>query len=165
MLSRQQIKASQIQQEADRAHQNYQRSVERRYQVYSDFLIRSRSFRNALKAYYLPSDHRPSIETIDDLLRSAQDAAALVFLMVESEDAYNGCILVLRALGGAQAVVHDLKSPKDNPWRRLNLDLGRATRTFQNAARRELGVTGPARSWESKGKIEQQEDGRDGVDE
>jgi hypothetical protein len=148
-LSRQQIKASRAQQMADRAHENYQRSVDRRFQAYSDLLIRSRSFRNALKAYYLPSDHRPSIEALDNLLHSAQDAAALVFLMVEKEDTYHGCILVLRALGAAQAVVHGLKQHKENPWRELNLDLGRATRTFQNAARDELEVAGPARPWAS----------------
>ena len=163
VLSRQQIKASQIQQEADRANQSYQRNVERRFQVYSDYLIRSRSFRNALQAYYLRSDHKPSIEAIDEILHSAQDAAALVFLVVESEDAYKACVDVLRALGEAQAAVHDLKPSKDNPWRKLNVNLGRSTRNFQVAARRELGVTGPTRPWGSKANVEQEEAEPDGL--
>ena len=165
VLSRQQIKASRIQREADRAHENYQRSVDRRFQVYSDFLIRSRSFRNALKAYYLPSDHRPSIEAIDDILRSAQDAAALVFLMVESDDTYYGCVLILRALGAAQAVVQGLRQHEENPWRKLNLDLGRALRKFQTAARNELEVKGPTRPWVvPKDNLGQQATEQDGVD-
>jgi hypothetical protein len=163
VLSRQQIKASQARQEADRANQNYQHNIERRFQVYSDFLIRSRSLRNALKAYYLPSDQTPSMETIDDLFRSAQDTAALVFLVVESEEVYKACVGVLRALGGAQAVVHGLKKPAD-PWRNLNLDLGRAIRTFQVGARHELEVSGPSRPWVSKDNVEQQATAADDSD-
>jgi hypothetical protein len=153
VLSRQQIKASRAQQEADRASENYQRNVERRFQVYSDFLIRSRSLRNALEAYYLPSDQTPSMDTINDLLRSAQDTAALVFLVTESEEVYKACRDVLRALSSAQAVVHSLKKPAD-PWRKLNLDLGRTIRTFQVGARHELGVSGPSHPWGGKDNVE-----------
>jgi hypothetical protein len=151
-LSRQQIKASQIQQESDRRQQTEQRSFERRFQVYSDFLIRARSVRNALKSYYLPSNHKPSIETIDELLHAAQDAAALVFLTLETEDTDNACVRVLRALSNAQIIIHDLNPKADNPWENLSSNLGEATRTFQNAARRELGVAGPSRPWISNVK-------------
>jgi hypothetical protein len=110
-----------------------------------------------LKAYYLPSAHKPSLEAIDDLLHAAQDSAALVFLVLESEDTYNSCVLALNALDAAQNVVHSLKSAKDDPWLVLNIDLGRATRTFQNAARRELGIIGPAKDWQNGESIERQE--------
>jgi hypothetical protein len=145
VLSRQQIKAGRERQEADRANEKYQRNIERRFQVYSDYLIRSRSLRNALKAYYL-SEAAPSLDTIDEFLRSAQDTAALVFLVVETDEVYKACIDVLRALGDAQAIVHGVKSPAD-PWRNLNLDLGRSIRSFQVAARHELEVSGPSHPW------------------
>ena len=163
VLSRQQIKASEAQQEAERADQKSQRNVERRFQIYSDFLIRSRSLRNALKAYYLPSDQTPSMETIDELFRTAQDTAVLVFLVVESEEVYKACVDVLRALGGAQATVHGLKKPAD-PWRKLNLDLGRAIRTFQVGAKNELGISGPSRPWVSNDDVEPQASAATGPD-
>jgi hypothetical protein len=101
-----------------------------------------------MQAYYLPSDHKPSIDEINGLVHSANDASALVFLLVESESTYEGCREVLRALHKAQAIVHRIESSAtDDPWTELDQELGRATREFQNAARSELRVSGPAKPW------------------
>jgi hypothetical protein len=151
VLSRQQIKAARSQREAELAQEQLQRSRDRRFDAYSEFLVRARSFRNGLKAYYLPTDHRPTIDDVDTLLHAAQDASTLVFLVVESEEAFKACIGVVRALGNAQALVHGVKSSASNePWRELNQVLGHATRDFQNAVRKELEVSGPAIPWDSK---------------
>ena len=86
---------------------------------------------------------------MDTLLHAAQDASTLVFLVVESEEAYKACIAVVRALGNAQAMIHGVKSSvTSEPWQELNQVLGHATRDFQNAVRKELGVSGPAIPWD-----------------
>jgi hypothetical protein len=101
-----------------------------------------------LQAYYLHADNRPAIGDIDALLLAATDASSLVFLVVESEGTYTGCIAILKALWTAQTAIHHLTQvDADDPWTEINSDLGRATRDFQNAARDELGVIGPAEPW------------------
>ena len=39
-------------------------------------------------------------------------------------------------------------SVADNPWAELNRLFGRSTRSFQNAVRTELGVSGPTKPWD-----------------
>jgi hypothetical protein len=85
---------------------------------------------------------------MDVLLRSANDASALVFLVVESDDTYDACRAVLGALGKAQGIASGIDpSSSEDPWLELKEDMGRAMRDFQIAARKELGLTGVIRPW------------------
>ena len=103
-----------------------------------------------MESYYVNPRHKPSRKEIDALLHAANDASALVFLVVESNGTYQGCRTVLRALWRARAVIHSIEpSEAGNPWLELNVLLGRATREFQNAARSELGVSGPVEEWDT----------------
>ena len=147
-LSRQQAKEARLQRQEDDARERLRRSTDRRFQAYADFLTRARSFRNAVEAYYLHPRYKPALTEIDALLQSANDASALVFLVVESDDTYQGCRNVLRALGRGRAVIHGIEPATGDPWLELGPLLGRATREFQNSARTELGVSGPAEPWE-----------------
>jgi hypothetical protein len=149
VLSRQQLNDARLQRrEAEIAAQR-RRSEDRRFQAYSEFLTCTRSYRNGVEAYYLHSDNRPSINDLDALLQAANDASALVFLVVESEETYQGCRAVLQALWKARTIIHGIE-PKslDDPWIELNKEFGRTMRQFQNAARDELGVGGPTHPWD-----------------
>jgi hypothetical protein len=148
-LSQQQVKEARQQRQEDDLREVRRRSTDRRFQAYADFLTRTRSFRNAAEAYYLQPGHRPSLAEMDSLLQSANDASALVFLVVESDATYAGCRHALRALAQARAIIHDAEpTVSAEPWVDLNALLGRATREFQNSARTELGVSGPATPWD-----------------
>jgi hypothetical protein len=149
-VNRQQARYTRLQREEEHLREQRGQSVDRRFQAYSEFLIRARSFRNAAEAYYVHPHHKPPLAEMDSLLHSANDASALVFLVVESDGAYEGCRSVLRALWRARTLIHDLDpSADEDPWGELNMLLGRTTREFQNAARSELGVSGPAEPWDS----------------
>jgi hypothetical protein len=83
---------------------------------------------------------------------------ALVFLVVESEQTYEGCRGVLRALQQARKIIHGTAPGTDaSPWPELNLLLGQATREFQNSVRNELGVSGPIAVWHSPRHAEQEQ--------
>ena len=156
LLSRQQIREARRQRQEEDARELRRRSADRRFQAYADFLVRTRSFRNAAETFYLEPRRNPALKEIDALLQSANDASALVFLVVEDEATYAGCRHVLRALSRAQAVMHRIEPPgseePQDPWDELNVMLGRATREFQIAARNELGVTGPAEPWDDEAR-------------
>jgi hypothetical protein len=132
----------------EESRERHRRSEERRFQAYAEFLIRERSYRNAVEAYYLHPDNRPSINDLDVLLHAAQDASTLVFLVVESKDTRKGCLSVMRTLSRARDITHRIASGSaDDPWPELELEFGRATREFQNAVRNELEVSGPTIEW------------------
>jgi hypothetical protein len=150
IVSRQQIKSTWKQREADAAQERNRRIEDRRFTAYAEFMNRARSFRNELEAHYLHSDNTPTVKELDVLLQRARDSSTLVFLLVGSKELDAGCLAVMRALEVAQAVLHGIKSTStDDPWDELNELLGSATRSFQNAVRTELEVTGPARPWVS----------------
>jgi hypothetical protein len=152
LLSWQQVREARRQRQEDDLREHRRRSADRRFQAYADFLTRTRAFRNAVEAYYLQTRHRPSRTELDTLLQSAKDASALVFLVVESDATYECCRATVRALSSARSVIHGTGQPVKHPgeeWPYLNTLLGRATREFQNSARAELGVTGPAAPWDS----------------
>jgi hypothetical protein len=67
VLSRQQIMDARLQRQEADTREALRRSADRRFQAYADFLTRSRSFRNAVEAYYLQPRHKPSLATIDAL--------------------------------------------------------------------------------------------------
>ena len=149
VLSRQQIREARRQRQEEDARDRRRRSADRRFEAYADFLTRARSFRNAAHVYYRQSRHQRSLKEIDSLLQSANDASALVFLVVEDTATYEGCRSVLRALFRTRDVMHGIEpAESEDPWEELNIVLGRATRDFQNAARNELDVTGPAEPWD-----------------
>jgi hypothetical protein len=149
LLSWQQIRETRRQRQEEDAREHRRRSVDRRFQAYADFLTRARSFRNAVETYYLRPGHRPSFAEMDSLLQSANDASALVFLVVESDATYEGCRSALRALQQARTAVHGTdRATSEDPWTELNVLLGRATREFQNSARIELEVSGPTAPWD-----------------
>jgi hypothetical protein len=149
VVNRQQLRSAWLQREEDAAREQRIRSEDRRFAAYSEFITRARSCRNALGAYYRHSDNRPSIKELDTLLQAAQDASSLVFLVVGSTEAYEACREVVRALDAAEGTLHARSSSANDPWMELNPMLGESTRTFQNAVRAELGVTGPAEPWNS----------------
>lgn len=150
LLARQQAREARLQRQEDDARERLRQSVDRRFQAYADFLTRARSFRNAVEAYYVHPRRKPQLTAIDALLQSANDASALVFLVVESDGTYQGCRNVLRALSHARTVIHEIGSASEDPWSELDTLLGRATREFQNSARAELGVSGPVEPWEAR---------------
>jgi hypothetical protein len=132
--------------------------MDRRFAAYADFLTRARSFRNAVESYYLQPGHGPSLAEVDALVQSANDASALVFLVMESEQTYEGCREVLRALKRARGVIHETEpGAAADPWPHLNLLLGRTTREFQNSVRNELGVSGPIAAWHVPSPVEQEQ--------
>jgi hypothetical protein len=151
VLSRQQEREARRQREEDDAREHRRRSTDRRFAAYADFLTRARSFRNAVEAYYSQPGYGPSLAEVDSLLQAANDASALVFLVMESEQTYEGCRVVLRALSSARGVIHaTAPGAGADPWPDLNLLLGRTTREFQNSARDELGVSGPITAWQGR---------------
>ncbi|HUN33448.1 MAG TPA: hypothetical protein VMU95_15675 [Trebonia sp.] len=151
LLGWQQAREARRQRQEDDVRVRRHRSADRRFEAYADFLTRTRSFRNAVESHYQPHGHQPSLEELDSLLQAANDASALVFLVVESEATYEGCRSVLRALGRARTLIHDRKSaPSGQTWAELNVLLGQAAREFQNSARTELEVSGPAAQWDDR---------------
>jgi hypothetical protein len=148
LVSRQQAREARLQRAEEDMREQRRRSEERRFQSYSEFLTRTRSFRNALEAYYANPRPKLTLADLDALLQSANDAMAPVFLVVESEEAHLGCRHVAQALARSRAILHAPAGTHKEPWAELNQLLGRATREFQNAARSELGVRGPARPWD-----------------
>jgi hypothetical protein len=158
LLSWQQVGEARRQRQEDDAREHRRRSMDRRFAAYADFLTRARSFRNAAEAYYLQPGHGPSLAEVDSLLQSANDASALVFLVVESEQTYAGCRDVARALWRARELIHGTgPGAAASPWPDLNALLGRTTREFQNSARIELGVSGPIAAWHGPALAEREE--------
>jgi hypothetical protein len=84
-----------------------------------------------------------TLDALDDLMRDADDASALVFLVVETDEMYDACRGVLSAIDDALNRVQNIDSgPTEDLWRDLRDILGSALRNFQIAAREELGVVG-----------------------
>jgi hypothetical protein len=150
LVGGQQAREARRQRQEDDVREQRTRSADRRFQAYADFLTRARSFRNAIATYYLQPGHGPSLAEVDSLWQSANDASALVFLVVESDATFEGCRSAVRALQQAREVIHGAEPTVSvEPWAELNALLGRATREFQNSARTELGVSGPTTPWDS----------------
>jgi hypothetical protein len=149
MLSRQQMKDARAQRAEEAARERDKRSEDRRIQAYSDFLTRVRSFRNALMNYCYRPRGKLTLDILDDLMREAADAAALVFLVVETPEVYNACRVVLRALGNTLNMVQDIDpSPTKDLRQELTEIIGPALRGFQISAREELGfVDGVVQPW------------------
>jgi hypothetical protein len=148
-LSRQQMKDARAQRAEEAARERDKRSEDRRIQAYSDFLTRARSFRNALMNYCYRPQGKLTLDILDDLMREAADASALVFLVVETPEVYNACRVVLRAIRNALNTVQNIDSgPTKELQQELRGIVGPALRDFQISAREELGfVHGVVQPW------------------
>ena len=139
-LSRQQMKDARAQRAEEAARERDKRSEDRRIQAYSDFLTRARSFRNALITYCNRPQGKVTLDILDDLMREAGDASALVFLVVETPEVYDACRIVLRALGNTLSTVQGAASgPTKDLGQEVRKIIGPALRSFQISAREELG--------------------------
>lgn len=142
-LNRQQMRDAQAQRAEEAARQEHRTSVDRRLQAYADFLTRARSYRNVVRDFCLPTDHKPALAEVDNSMRSANDSSALAFLLVEDKGTYDASRALLVALGLAKEAVHQMDAASaDDPWPGMRDTMGRALRNFQIAARKELGVGG-----------------------
>jgi hypothetical protein len=147
-VSRQQIREARKQRADQALEERYRRSVERRFKAYSEFINCHRSVQHAVNSYYSQVPGSPSVSDITALLQSANNASAMVFLVAETERTNKACIGVLHVLRETQRVVGgEALSSTDSPRSKLNIQMGRAMREFENAARTELGVGGPEWTW------------------
>jgi hypothetical protein len=151
LVSHQQLRNARLQRQEEAKREQRIRSEDRRFQAYSEFLTRARSYRNGVQSYYInSSSSQLSIDELNVLHRAADDASTLVFLVVESDATYDACVELLRALWRAQTTIHNIEpTTTADPWRELGVSIGRAARGFQVAARTELEVHGPTRPWDS----------------
>ena len=147
-VSRQQIREARALRAYEASQERYRHSVDRRFKAFSEFIIQQRAARGALLFYYSELDGKPSLTDINKAIRSARDSAAMTFLVLETERTYKACRSVLSALEYAQSVVNEnIGRPSANPGDEISVELGRAMREFQNAARAELEVNGPEWPW------------------
>ena len=157
-VSRQQIREAHALRADEASQERYRRSVDRRFEAFSEFIIQHRAARGALLFYYSQLEGKPSLSDISKIIRSARDSAAMTFLVLETERTYKACRGVLLALEQAQNAVYETAGdPSANPSREIQLVLGRAMREFQNAARAELEVGGPEWPWEETQSTEPSE--------
>lgn len=146
-LNRQQMKDARKQRAEEAALTNYQRSVDRRFDAFASFHTCARTYRNAINPYRKHSGPALDHSEIDSIARSADAAASLVFLVVESGSTYSACRSVVLAIGNTQNTLHNGSSPlPDSKWRELNDALTVSLRHFQISAREELQVHGVDRS-------------------
>lgn len=141
-LSRQQIRAAREQRAEESVREDRRRSIDRRLDTYSDFLIHVRTFRNAVRSYYQNNGKESVASEVDKLLRSANDASAAVFLLAGTVKTRDACAATLRAMGETQRTIHSTgkNARQENPWPRINSLLGDAIHNFQDAVREELSI-------------------------
>jgi|HubBroStandDraft_1064217.scaffolds.fasta_scaffold200051_2 hypothetical protein len=142
VLSLQQIRAAQEQRLAGERSDEARRRLDRRFDVYADFLTHARRYRNAIRRPTHP-ESGPSLplNEIDDLGRAADAAGSLVFLVNESSETREACGLLMRTMGNTSGVLHASEADMTGVrWDELNEDMSQALRKFQAAARAELGV-------------------------
>ena len=84
LSNRQQMREARTQRLEEARREQYRRSVDRRFQAYSDFLTRVRSCRNVVRDYLLLSDHRPNVGDIDALVRTC-DRGFISFCVAKIE--------------------------------------------------------------------------------
>jgi hypothetical protein len=143
LLSRQQIKEARAQRlEAERSEWD-RRSVERRLDIYGDFLTRARSYRNAIRQPNNPQEG-PSLplREIADLARAADPAGSLVHLVTRSRETAAACGKVMRTIGNTSGTLYAFEEDdfRGVPWEELNEEMSTVLRSFQSAGRAELGI-------------------------
>jgi hypothetical protein len=119
--------------------------VERRFDAYSDFLKRARSYRNVVRESVITE---ATFQDVDALAHAADSAGSLIPLVAESSKTIEACHRTLRAVRITQGVVHDPDQDSRMARRSKAVDeLVLSLRQFQAEAREELGVGGVDRSW------------------
>jgi hypothetical protein len=143
VLNRQQMKFEHVQRQESAQEERYRRSVDRRFEAYSDFLTRSRTFRNSIRPLAVRNGPKPDIASINEYGQAAHTASALVFLTTESAATHDACRLAVTTMSRIQAALNDTASRSNvMKWPGLNREMADVLRQFQVAARAELGVDG-----------------------
>lgn len=140
-LSHQQMKEARAQRlEAERS-ERARRSWERRLDIYADFLMHARNYRNAIRQPSHPeSGPRMPLQEIGDLARAADAAGSLVHLVSQSRQTAAACGDVMRATGETSGVLHVFDDTAGIAWEELNEKMSQVLHRFQAAARAELGI-------------------------
>jgi hypothetical protein len=145
LLSRQQIIEARAQREEEASRDKERRSVERRFDAYSDFLKRARSYRNVVRESVISE---ATFHDVDALAHAADSAGSLIPLVAESPMTIEACHRTLRAIRMSQSVVHNPDRDSRMARRSEAVDeLVLSLRQFQAEAREELSVGGVDRSW------------------
>jgi hypothetical protein len=145
LLSRQQILEARAQRAEEASLDKNRRSAERRLDAYADFLMRARSYRNAIRP---ATTTEAAVKDIDALAQTADAAGALITLVAESTTTIEASHKLMRAISVAQDVIHDPNWGSREARRPEAIDmLVLSLRQFQAAAREELDVGGVDRSW------------------
>lgn len=142
VANHQQMKSAQVQRQEIVLEENYRRSVDRRFQAYTEFLTRARTYRDSIRASNTGSGPRLSTNQIDEYALSADTASAFVYLVSESSTTYVACGAIMRALGEIQTELHKHPDMRVSKWQDLSDKMADALRQFQVAARAELKVGG-----------------------
>ena len=127
ILNLQQIKAAEV-----------SRRWDLRYDAYADFLKDARRYRNAIRPESGPS---VAPDEIRDLERTADASGSLVFLVNKSPETKEACGLLMKAMSDTSRALKDSGADMTGErWDKLDRDMSKALRKFQDAARAELGV-------------------------
>lgn len=146
-LNRQQMKDASKQRAEEDQRNRGRRSEERRFDAYADFAIRTRAYRDAIRALVDAPPSPALVGQLDDLAQSANTASALVFLILESSATYDATRAAIMIIGRIQAAVHSAELANYRvSWTDLNDELAQFLREFQVAVRDELAVGGVDRS-------------------
>lgn len=141
-LSRQQINEARRQRREESQRLREQSSADRRFNCYSDFISKARSYRNAIRLLALDEMGQADMDRLDGLAAAADAASSLVFLVVESPGMYDACHAVLRSIGTCQAYIHQPAVRDSSYTAHIKERLAASLREFQAASRHELDVTG-----------------------
>ena len=147
MVSRQQMKFAQVERREAATEDHYRRTVDRRFQAYTEFITRARTYRDSIRPVNQRSDPTLTVSKIDEYARSADTASAFVYLVTESQATYDACSSIMRTLGEIQAALHgNSDQSMVDQWSAFNAKMADALRQFQVAARAELDVGGVSQS-------------------
>lgn len=125
----------------DAAHA--ERLWERKAAAYSAFLTQARAYRNALRPFEESLNPKPPLSDLDGLAVATNNAASLVFIVLESQETYDTCRSIIRAISTAQSTLSKADAaPSKNQAGKINSHMAQVLRNFQVAVRNELAVRG-----------------------
>lgn len=116
---------------------------ERKAAAYADFITHARSYRNALRAFAESGNSKPAAADTSSLAVTADNAASLVFIVLESQQTYDTCRAIVRAINASQVTLSRTSTALSRSQAtKLNSYMAQLLRDFQVAAREELQVHG-----------------------
>jgi hypothetical protein len=116
---------------------------ERKAAAYADFITHARSYRNALRAFGESTNSKPAPADMNSLAVAANNAATLVFIVLESQQTYDTCRAIIRAINASQVTLSKTSNTLSRSQAtKLNSYVAQLLRDFQVAARNELDVRG-----------------------